>query len=570
VATHLAFAPPVATTAFEQRIHKPAAARATPKSSTKAAAAAKKKAAAKTDAEEDGEDADADKPAAAARASVKVVDEATAQAAVKKCLRELSPHVCRVLGYSNLALRYASDEDAAVGGDKLVLSVAALRLIVESLCDHLTTRLSTGKRGTATGMLYEMDALTLVAMAVDVFPALRAFCDDLAQRAAGKKADALAANEAADAVAVIAATAQGVMAVLKHANLRHSRKGEALLLGALRAFELEPRQLTAVSGLSFSADVPVRTDASALLAQASKLAMGFFVDRVARSGALSASLDVSMSVFMLVKELAALYRSLATAEDEVKAATADLVKLARSMLRQDWKAPAGLPQPKYGKTNLPVLVQTFLEHSPNVLDVAAAMVDELAHCTGGAPPPPVAAEGQAPAATRYPSLSAKTLQLFYGPTLASLTKSLEALHAEDASFLDDVQRAVNAFSAAILVTQRVDKFALFRDAVKNGRAFLDQFMKKCAPVIVEERHDHAEQAQLVFSRMQTATRQLQALCAHGAQVKDPGILTSTPGLRKLLQAFVFMAVSVFKENSSAQVTTGLLKLRNIDGSKATT
>ena len=502
------------------------------------------------------------------------MDEATAQAAVKTCLRELSPHVCRVLGFANLALRYASDDDddaatataAAASGDKLVLSVAALRLIVESLCDHLAARLTTGKRGAAAGMLYEMDALTLVAMAVDVFPALRVFCDDLAQRAAGKTADALAANETADAVAIIAATAQCVTAVLKHANLRHSRKGEALLLGGLRAFALEPRQLTAVSGLSFSADVPVRTDASALLAQASKLAMAFFVDRVARSGALSASLDVSMTVFILVKELAALHRSVATDENDIKAATADLVKLARSMLRQDWKAPAGLPQPKYGKTNVPVLVQTFLEHSPNVLDVAAAMVDELAHCTGGGAPAPVA-EGEAP--VRYPSLSVKTLPLFYGQTLASLTKSLEALHAEDVSFLDDVQRAVNAFSAAVLVTQRVDKMALFRDAVKNGRAFLDQFMKKCAPVIVEERHDHAEQAQLVFSRMQTATRQLQALCAHGAQVKDPGILTSTPGLRKLLQAFVFMAVSVFKENSSAQVTTGLLKLRNIDGTKTT-
>ena len=80
-----------------------------------------------------------------------------------------------------------------------------------------------------------------------------------------------------------------------------------LLLSALRAFSLEPRQLTAASGLSFTADVPVRTDSTSLLAQASKQALTFFNERVARSGALSISLDVHMTVFLVIKEVSVAY-----------------------------------------------------------------------------------------------------------------------------------------------------------------------------------------------------------------------------------------------------------------------
>ena len=63
----------------------------------------------------------------------------------------------------------------------------------------------------------------------------------------------------------------------------------------------------------------------------------------------STSLEASMAVFNLMKELLALHSETSDDAAESVSLNQELGVLAKRMLRQEWRAPAGLPQPRLGK-----------------------------------------------------------------------------------------------------------------------------------------------------------------------------------------------------------------------------
>lgn len=124
----------------------------------------------------------------------------------------------------------------------------------------------------------------------------------------------------------------------------------------------------------------------------------------------------------------------------------------------------------------------------------------------------------------------KHLGLFYGPTLSTFVqiakrKSLVALtsgsvsepsDSSEAEALDDegelesVLAVCSGFGKGILLTRRVKTVTLYREAVRQGRAFLDGFLKHFLPralsPAMSSRGEEGNRVVDVLKEMQQMTR----------------------------------------------------------------
>jgi len=77
---------------------------------------------------------------------------------------------------------------------------------------------------------------------------------------------------------------------------------------------------------------------------------------------------------------------------------------------------------------------------------------------------------------------------------------------------------------------------------------------------------HYSEVLALLSSIQTSTRQMQTLCAHGKVAKDPTLAKEGPGIKRVLEALIYKVKVMAKANHVlGNVWVGALKHRRVDG-----
>jgi len=130
-----------------------------------------------------------------------------------------------------------------------------------------------------------------------------------------------------------------------------------------------------------------------------------------------------------------------------------------------------------------------------------------------------------------------------------------------------------ANTAAMLVKRLVlltrsldDKKTLLSVAVKQGRQFVERFVKLAIPFLSFYYKTSPKNVQVCLAAVQSSTRQLQSICEYGKESKDSAMMSAVPQLRRLIENLTYSAKKICTTNNCIDLfSTGSLKRRTVDG-----
>jgi hypothetical protein len=192
-----------------------------------------------------------------------------------------------------------------------------------------------------------------------------------------------------------------------------------------------------------------------------------------------------------------------------------------------------------------------------------------------------AASAEAEAAMLYPTLGKANFVHYFQPLLAALGSELKAHHLDRGAagrhpraLLLQTSRLVCTFQLAVTLTRvpGLQSNGVLMAALKEGRRFVEQVLR-AMPLLVEMLADKKLAAKVIdlLKDLQTSTRQMQSLAAHGKANKIPTLAREAPAVRKVLETLIYTVKSactgaLVSPQDAAFFTVGVLKARNVDGS----
>lgn len=133
-----------------------------------------------------------------------------------------------------------------------------------------------------------------------------------------------------------------------------------------------------------------------------------------------------------------------------------------------------------------------------------------------------------------------------------------------------MKRLVLIFQCLIQYTKghpSFEKRQVLSLALRNSRVFIEMFLKKMKTL---EKLFNAHQRGVVevIKELQTATRQLQNVAAHGKILRDPSMAKEVPAIKKALESLIISAKAMAEANNCLEaVWVGNLKHRDITGAE---
>ncbi len=271
---------------------------------------------------------------------------------------------------------------------------------------------------------------------------------------------------------------------------------------------------------------------------------------------------------------------------------------AYTFLQKDWcpeifrKSSRG--KFKYGKGDVGVLVRLYIESSGSskaehdkmvpkiVRDMPASQIGKLGALDMLAKDViPRLCElensGKNEVLEEYPTLTAQSLQFWYEPVLAALSKELEIVFGYKWSKLDlcmsKIMECVKVLvdilkSMGNLVKENEDfvKKPILLALVKGGGKFVEMYNKCALPFFTDHFDDMSDEIAANIQQVQLCTRNLQNISNHAKRQGDVALSKETPKLKKILELFIYAVKAMFKKNNVvSSLWHANLKAKNIDG-----
>ena len=234
--------------------------------------------------------------------------------------------------------------------------------------------------------------------------------------------------------------------------------------------------------------------------------------------------------------------------------------LARGLLDVEWTKPSA---PK--KANLGRLVSLYVHHAPQPVQLVAELSDHVRRVCDD--------EDIADDEERFrASLTKKTAPLFIGPlmdeTLLLLRATLVKAQHRSEKYLQRLTSIIGSMHSLLRCMRAFPTMSsLHSTALKAGRRLVDR-CTKLLPSLAVYFKDAAwqERVQTVMRAVQSVTRLMRQLLAHGKERQERAIIRITPAVVKSLDAFIFAVKAVLKAVGLTNVfTQGQLKHKGLDG-----
>jgi hypothetical protein len=146
------------------------------------------------------------------------------------------------------------------------------------------------------------------------------------------------------------------------------------------------------------------------------------------------------------------------------------------------------------------------------------------------------------------------------------------LHSEafmQSSIISTIKRLndiVECFTHLTQIVKIYDKRTILKHLLKQGKLFLDTFVKKVMPILNINFKQHHEDIVGLLKILQQSTRIFQSVCNDSKIMKDLVLTSNVPQAKKILETLLFQVKIMLEDNSCLQAFwIGNLRHRNIQG-----
>ncbi|XP_068172389.1 Fanconi anemia group D2 protein isoform X2 [Antennarius striatus] len=241
--------------------------------------------------------------------------------------------------------------------------------------------------------------------------------------------------------------------------------------------------------------------------------------------------------------------------------------VAKSFLCQVWVTATGEKE-RGSKFNeaLHSLLRIYLEHVEDILKA----VEEIA----GEGIPELVNTSKDESCSSWPTLSRQTFLVFYKVLMVELEKAARRIPAYKTSDDNEARSeklltwnlAVRDFFILVNLVKMFDSRAVLNVCLKNGRLFLESFLKLGMPLLDNSFKKHKEDVQSLLKTLQLSNRQLQHMCGHSKIRQDTSLTNHVPAIKKSLEQFLCRVRAMLTLNNCQEAFwMGNLKNRNLKG-----
>ena len=170
------------------------------------------------------------------------------------------------------------------------------------------------------------------------------------------------------------------------------------------------------------------------------------------------------------------------------------------------------------------------------------------------------------------SLTIKTMPQFYRCAFEELVARFKKASFDTGlgkcqESLDVCSAYVGGFSELVLLTKVCTSKPVHALSVRQSKHFIGTFLTSAMPLLDASFVLHRGVVTGMLKQLQSATRQLQHLCAHAKQTRNQSMMGSVPGLKRALEATIFRFKALAEKHEFMDAfRIGVLKNRNVDGS----
>ncbi|ORX85340.1 hypothetical protein BCR32DRAFT_290760 [Anaeromyces robustus] len=169
-----------------------------------------------------------------------------------------------------------------------------------------------------------------------------------------------------------------------------------------------------------------------------------------------------------------------------------------------------------------------------------------------------------------PQLNNETFDTYYKIMLVELNDFLQSViqlsHKNMNSTFKILYVIVDCFTHLTQIVKIYDKKAILKHLLKQGKVFLDTFVKKAMPVLNSQFRFFRDDIISTLKILQQSTRIFQSLCNDSKIMKDLVLTSNVPQAKKILEALLFEVKIMLDDNKCLQAFwIGNLRHRNIAG-----
>eukprot|EP00455_Lapot_gusevi_P043783 TRINITY_DN5377_c0_g1_i5.p1 TRINITY_DN5377_c0_g1~~TRINITY_DN5377_c0_g1_i5.p1 ORF type:complete len:318 (-),score=83.91 TRINITY_DN5377_c0_g1_i5:33-848(-) len=170
------------------------------------------------------------------------------------------------------------------------------------------------------------------------------------------------------------------------------------------------------------------------------------------------------------------------------------------------------------------------------------------------------------------TLNKTTFSYYFKPILEELIHTFVLLLDDDETPAENVLGGMSEcsriFTNLISLSKRFpDNRMVLSCSIRQGRLFIEKIVKKMSFLEQNFRRCQDQVIEILRS-IQTGTRIMQIICAHGKKICDTSISTNVPFVKRAMESFIYHVKAVFKNNGMlAAFYQGNLKNKSLDGTE---
>jgi len=252
--------------------------------------------------------------------------------------------------------------------------------------------------------------------------------------------------------------------------------------------------------------------------------------------------------------------------DETEDTRKTLAKIADEFLRKEWPSDDQTSSLKYNEA-LAYLIKLHIDVSESPLELLGQYTDMLDQFLE-----------DRRRNENLPALSKGTFPIFYKAVSEDLTTVMKeelSTEIEGATAENDqdetfriTHSCIRIFNALINIVKVMDTRPVLGSALKNGRLFLEAFLKHCMPILETTLKRKKDEVHSILKNLQQSTRCLHHFCGHLKVSQDVTLTNYVPSTKKCLETFVFRVKAMLAVNRChSAFWLGNLKNRDIHGNE---
>jgi hypothetical protein len=168
-----------------------------------------------------------------------------------------------------------------------------------------------------------------------------------------------------------------------------------------------------------------------------------------------------------------------------------------------------------------------------------------------------------------PLLNTETFNTYYRIMLIELNNILQNglfIRPSVSHTLNQLIDIVDCFSHLTRIVKMYDKRTVLKNLLKQGKLFLDTFVKKAMPLLNDNFKQYYDDVVDILKVLQQSTRVFQSICNDSKIMKDLVLTTHVPQAKKILESLIFEVKIMLSNNECiGAFWIGNLRHRNIAG-----